>query len=59
MNVTFARMNNRGVCITYVNGRPISPIMIYASGDSVKETAVLNALNSGILGRITAAILKS
>ena len=60
-NVTFARIpgSNLGVCITAVNGKPVTPVMVYRSGEPIRERIILQALNSGLLGRITAAILKS
>jgi hypothetical protein len=65
-NVSFTRntsatsMNGvAGVFLTRVNGRQVTPKLVYRSELPGAEALITSALNSGLLGRITAAILKS
>ena len=47
-----------GVQLTKVKGRKITPVLVYVSKSEERATGVLEALSSGLINRITAALLK-
>lgn len=62
MQVKFDRTKDNSyhsVRLVEINGRPITPVTVYATNKLIHAQAVHAALTSGILTRITVAITTS